>query len=57
MTHELREARALCEEAHVLYGGRGVASGNPSDWERSPPSDEVARLLGIAPEEPAERVR
>jgi len=57
VTHELREARALCEEAHVLHGGRIVASGNPSDWERSPPSDEVARLLGIAQEAPAERVR
>jgi iron(III) transport system ATP-binding protein len=56
VTHELREARALCDVAHVLVHGRIAASGAPDDLSRSPPSDEIARLLGVAKEEASESV-
>jgi iron(III) transport system ATP-binding protein len=48
VTHDLREARALCETAHVLLRGRIAASGRPDVLEREPPTAEVARLLGVA---------
>jgi len=48
VTHDLREARELCDAAHVLLRGRIAASGAPDELERAPPDAEVARLLGAA---------
>jgi iron(III) transport system ATP-binding protein len=48
VTHDLREARALCDVAHVLLRGRIAASGAPDALEREPPTAEVAHLLGVA---------
>lgn len=47
VTHDLREARALCDIAHVLLRGRIAASGTPDALRNEPPTPEVARVLGV----------
>jgi iron(III) transport system ATP-binding protein len=47
VTHDLREAQALCDVAHVLLRGKVAASGTPAALRSDPPTPEVARVLGI----------
>jgi iron(III) transport system ATP-binding protein len=47
VTHDLREAQALCDDAHVLLRGKIAASGTPDALRNEPPTPEVARMLGV----------
>jgi iron(III) transport system ATP-binding protein len=47
VTHDLREAHALCDVAHVLLRGKIAASGTPDALRTTPPDPEVARVLGV----------
>jgi molybdate transport system ATP-binding protein len=47
VTHDLEESFELADEMLILYRGKVVQSGAPSDITNRPANSEVARLLGI----------